>query len=407
MKYVVLVPDGAADRPMEKYGGLTPLQAASIPNMDFLARNGRCGTAVTIPSGMPPGSDVANCSIMGYDPRIYYSGRGPLEAASLGIRLEPDQVAFRCNLITEREGVLEDFSAGHISSEESRQLVDFLQQHLGDSQTRFHPGIGYRHLLVLTGSQFMEAACTPPHDVMGSKVTEVLPRGGGAARLIELIDQSRRLLADHPVNRARAQEGRKPANLIWPWGQGRTPSLPTIAEKYGLEGAIITAVDLLKGLGILAGLRSVDVPGATGYYDTDYRAKALYALESLEEVDLVYVHVEAPDEAGHEGDWEAKVSALENFDKLVVGVLLDRISGITEDFRFLLLPDHPTPLQLRTHVADPVPFVLYSLDMIPDAVASFDEQAAAHGSFSEFPGWELLELALGRGGLDARSAGPS
>jgi 2,3-bisphosphoglycerate-independent phosphoglycerate mutase len=396
MKYIILVPDGAADLPVEKYGGLTPLQAASIPNMDFLARNGQCGTAVTVPAGVPPGSDVANCSILGYDPRLYYSGRGPLEAASLGISLDPDDVAFRCNLVTERDGVLEDFSAGHISSEEAGELIRFLEEELGGSAAAFYPGLGYRHLLVLEGDRFMETVCTPPHDVVGSRVDDVLPRGAGAEKLIEMMRASQPLLAGHPINKARLAAGKNAANLIWPWGQGRTPSLPTIPEKYGVEGAIITAVDLLKGLGALAGLEKVQVPGATAYHDTDYEAKARYAIKSLNTKDLVYLHVEAPDEAGHEGDWDAKVTALENFDKLVVATLLNEISSLSEDFRFLLLPDHPTPIELKTHVADPVPFALYSLDMIPDACASFDEKAVLAGSFSDYPGWELLDLVIGR-----------
>jgi 2,3-bisphosphoglycerate-independent phosphoglycerate mutase len=395
MKYIVLVPDGAADRPVEKYGGKTPLQAAAIPNMDFLARNGRCGTAITIPDGMPAGSDVANCSILGYDPHLYYSGRGPLEAASMGIQLGPDDVAFRCNLITESGGMIDDFSAGHISSEEGAELIRFLDEKM-DGSASFHPGISYRHLLVLQGDAFMQTACTPPHDVVGSSIEEVLPRGAGAEKLIALMRESQPLLEGHPINKARIERGEKTANMIWPWGQGRTPSLPTIPEKFGVEGAMITAVDLLKGLGVLAGLEKVEVPGATAYHDTDYKAKALYALESLKDRDLVYIHVEAPDEAGHEGDWEAKVAALENFDKLIVGILLDDISRVSEDFRFLLLPDHLTPVEVRTHLPDPVPFALYGLETIPDACPAFDEKSALAGSFSDYPAWELLDLMIGK-----------
>lgn len=395
MKYIILVPDGAADRPMEKYGGSTPLRAAAIPNMDFIAKNGLCGTALTIPPGMPAGSDVANCSILGYDPRLHYSGRGPLEAASMGISLGPEDVAFRCNLITEDAGILDDFSAGHISSEEAAELISFLDKELGDEATAFHAGVSYRHLLVLKGNQFLEAACTPPHDVMGENVEDVFPRGQGAETLISLMRESRSLLEDHPVNRARLGQGKKPANMIWPWGQGKTPSLPTIAERYGIEGSIITAVDLLKGLGILTGLEAVNVPGATGYHDTDYGAKALYAVRSLKKSDLVYVHVEAPDEAGHEGDWEAKVEALENFDLLIVATLLEEVPRLSEDFRFLLVPDHLTPIEVRTHVADPVPFALYGRDMIADGGTSFDESGVLSGSFSNYPGWQLLDLMIG------------
>jgi len=397
MKYIVLVPDGAADLPVEKYGGSTPLKAAETPNMDFLARMGQCGTAVTIPEGLPAGSDVANCSILGYDPRLYYSGRGPLEAASMGIKLGPEDVAFRCNLVSEEDGVLVDFSAGHISSQEAGELIAFLDEHLGDDGTSFYAGVSYRHLLVLEGNRFLKTVCIPPHDVVGSRLDYISPRGEGAEELLALMKASRPLLRDHPINKARLEQGKKPANLIWPWGQGKTPVLPTIPEKYGIEGSIITAVDLLKGLGVLAGLEKVQVPGATGYHDTDYKAKALYAVRSLYRRDLVYVHVEAPDEAGHEGDWEAKVAALENFDRLIVGTLLNEISRLSEDFRFLLLPDHLTPLEVRTHVAAPVPFALYGLDMIPDAGSSFDEDGVLSGSFLDYPGWQLLDLAISSG----------
>ncbi|OFW55470.1 MAG: cofactor-independent phosphoglycerate mutase [Candidatus Solincola sediminis] len=395
MKYIVLVPDGAADLPVERYGGLTPLQAAATPNMDFLAKNGICGTAVTIPPGMPAGSDVANCSILGYDPRLFYSGRGPLEAASMGIGLGPEDVAFRCNLVTEESGVLVDFSAGHISSQEAAELIAFLNERLGDATGSFYAGISYRHLLVLSGNRFLKTRCIPPHDVVGSRVKEISPQGEGAEQLVSLMEKSRPLLTDHPVNKTRLDRSEKPANMIWPWGQGKTPALPTIPEKYGIEGSIITAVDLLKGLGLLAGLERIHVPGATGYYDTDYEAKGLYAVEALSCKDLVYVHVEAPDEAGHEGDWEAKVKAIECFDRLTVATLLNEISRISEDFRFLLLPDHATPVEARTHTADAVPFALYGLDIIPDAGSSFDEEGVLGGSLLNYPGWQLLDLAIG------------
>jgi len=396
MKYVILVPDGAADRPVESRGGLTPLQAAHIPNMDFLAANGACGTAVTIPEGMPPGSDVANFSLMGYDPRRYYCGRGPLEAASMGVRLGPDEVAFRCNLVTEEDGRLVDYSAGHISTPEARRIISFLEQKLGDQFTRFHPGVSYRHLLVLRGQRYLEDRCVPPHDVVGERVEDVLPEGPGADRLRALMRVSRRLLDSHEVNERRRKDGLKPANMIWPWGQGVPPRLPSFREKYGLTGAIISAVDLLKGLGMYAGLEVVYVPGATGYHDTDYQAKARYALQWLRRVDLVYIHVEAPDEAGHEADWEAKVEALENFDRHIVGPLLDESVRLREDLRILLAPDHPTPIEVGTHVADPVPFVLFSSALRPDGVRTFDEKAAARGSWSGVPAWRLLDFLVGR-----------
>ncbi len=398
MKYVVLVPDGAADRPLRGHGGATPLQAARVPNMDFLAREGICGTAVTVPEGMPAGSDVANYSLMGYDPREYYSGRGPLEAASMGIELGPEQVAFRCNLVTERGGRLADYSAGHITTAEARELILTLRERLDDEFTAFYPGVGYRHLLVLKGLRHLEDRCFPPHDVVGSEIEGILPEGPGAPRLNALMRLSRRLLAEHPVNRRRVAEGLPPANLIWPWGQGRTPSLPAFAQKYGLRGAIITAVDLLKGLGKLAGLEVVDVPGATGYYDTDYSAKAAYARECLRRLDLVYIHVEAPDEAGHEGSWEEKVRALERIDELILGPLLDETVRWGEDFAFLVVPDHPTPLEVRTHVADPVPFAIYYPQAAPDGCRAFDERAVAEGSFHACEGWKLMDMFLEKAG---------
>jgi 2,3-bisphosphoglycerate-independent phosphoglycerate mutase len=373
---------------------MTPLEAAHTPNMDFLARNGICGTALTIPSGMPAGSDVANYSILGYDPRLYYTGRGPLEAASMGLELGPSQVAFRCNLVTEEDGRLLDFSAGHISSQEAAELMQTLQEELGDADTSFHAGVSYRHLLLLKGRDFLDARCIPPHDVVGERVEDILPEGPGAERLISLMDRARPLLNDHEVNRRRRSRGERPANLIWPWGQGKPPQLPTYQDKYSLEGAIITAVDLIKGLGKCAGLEVVEVPGATGYYDTDYEAKALYAIKSLHDKDLVYIHVEAPDEAGHEGDWDAKVQALEDFDGRIVENLLNEVSRSSEDFRFLVVPDHLTPIEVRTHVPDPVPFALYSLEAMPDMGKSFSEKGVREGSFSRLPGWQLMDLLV-------------
>ncbi|MBN2025736.1 MAG: cofactor-independent phosphoglycerate mutase [Actinobacteria bacterium] len=394
MKYVILVPDGAADYPVEARGGQTPLEAAHIPNMDFLVKEGISGTALTVPDGMAAGSDVANYSILGYDPLKYYTGRGPLEAVSLGVSLESDEVAFRCNLVTEDDGFLQDYSAGHITSQEARQLLDLLQEKLGDEYTTFHPGIGYRHLLVLRGLKFLEDRCIPPHDVVGRKIQEILPHGPNAHRLTALMRISSRLLSGHAVNEWRRERGLRPANMIWPWGQGRLPELPTISERYGIEGTIITAVDLIKGLGMLAGMEVVDVPGATAYYDTDYNAKARYALESLRDKDLVYVHVEAPDEAGHEGNWEAKVEALESFDAKIVGAFLDETVRVNEDFAFLLMPDHFTPIDIRTHVPDPVPFAIYYPQVVPDGGRSFSEKGVAGGTYSRFPAWQLMDLLI-------------
>ncbi len=399
MKYVVLVPDGAADRPVSARGGSTPLEVARVPNMDFLAENGVCGTAVTVPEGMPAGSDVANFSLMGYDPRLYYCGRGPLEAASMGVRLDEDQVAFRCNLVTEEGGRLADYSAGHITTEEAREIIRFLEDKLGDNFTSFHPGVGYRHLLVLRGLTYLESRCVPPHDAVGEQVEDIMPQGPGAERLRGLMRLSRKLLQEHPVNRRRLDSGLRPANMIWPWGQGRSPHLPTLRERYGLSGAVITAVDLIKGLGRHADLEVVDVPGATGYYDTDYRAKGIYALEALRRVDLIYVHVEAPDEAGHEGNWEAKVEALESFDRHIVGPLLDESVRRGEELRVLLAPDHLTPIEVGTHVDDPVPFAVYIPGVKPDRVREFTEKGAAEGTYDRLPGWKMMDILV-KGAVD-------
>lgn len=394
MKYIVLVPDGAADHPVGARGWTTPLEAARLPNMDFLAENGICGTAITVPEGMPAGSDVANFSLLGYDPRLYYCGRGPLEAASMGVELAEDQVAFRCNLVTEEEGRLADYSAGHIPTEEARRIIDFLDEKLGDPYTAFHPGVSYRHLLVLRGLKYLEDSCVPPHDAVGRKIEEILPQGPGSERLRSLIRLSRRLLEDHPVNWWRRERGLRPANMIWPWGQGRSPELPTLRERFGINGAVITAVDLLKGLGVHAGLEVVNVPGATGYHDTDYEAKARYALFALRRLDLVYIHVEAPDEAGHERSWEAKVEALENFDRHIVGAVLDESVRLHEEFHILLAPDHPTPIEVGTHVPEPVPFALYLGGRDPDAVCAFNEREAAKGTYREIPGWKLMDMLV-------------
>ncbi len=398
MKYVILVPDGAADRPVEAHGGATPLESARTPNMDFLAREGICGTAVTIPEGMAAGSDVANCSILGYDPREFYSGRGSLEALSMGVELGPEEVAFRCNLVTEGDGFLLDYSAGHVTTEEAKRLIAALREKLDDEHTAFFPGVSYRHLLVLRGLKYLEDRCIPPHDVVGRRIEEILPQGPNARRLTGLIRISRRLLADHEVNAWRIERGLRPANMIWPWGQGRSSVMPTLAERYGLKGSVITAVDLIKGLGLQAGMEVVEVPGATGYYDTDYAAKARYAIESLRQADLVYVHVEAPDEAGHEGNWEAKVEAIENFDTKVVGAFLDETIRANEDFAFLLMPDHLTPIEVRTHTGDPVPFAIYYPQAVPDGGTSFSEAGVARGSYSGFPAWRLLDLLMEKAG---------
>ncbi len=393
MKYIVLVGDGMADYPLPELGDLTPLQAANTPNMDFIAKHGRNGVAETVPEQMQPGSDVANLSIMGYDPARFYSGRGPLEAASIGVALEKDDIAFRCNLITEKDGTLADYSSGHISTEEAGKLIEAVGSELSNdcSDCRFHAGVSYRHLLVMKRCE--KAICTPPHDVVGQSINDVLPRGDDAGILIDLIMSSKAVLRDHEVNLKRKRDGKNVANMIWPWGQGKALRMPRFREKYGATGSIISAVDLLKGIGKSAGLDVIEVPGATGYLDTNFSGKAAYALESLKKKDFVFVHVEAPDEAGHMGNIEAKVKAIEDFDEKVVGGMLNELGGYGE-FRIMVLPDHPTPIPIRTHTREPVPFAIYSSTEKADYVDRFDEFSAKEGVFGLVEGHRLMGMLL-------------
>jgi 2,3-bisphosphoglycerate-independent phosphoglycerate mutase len=388
MKFIVLVGDGMADYPIPELGDLTPLQAANTPNMDFIAKHGRNGVAKTVPDSMTPGSDVANLSIMGYDPVKYYAGRGPLEAASMDVALGKDDIAFRCNLITERDGLLVDYSAGHISSEEARILIEAVDNELGND-CKFHAGVSYRHLLVM--EQGENAVCTPPHDVIGQPIDDVLPHGEDSEILIDLIRASKPILETHKLNAKRRKDGKNIANLIWPWGQGKAPLMPSLKELYGISGSIISAVDLLKGIGKYAGLSVINVPGATGYLDTNFSGKAAYALESLQERDFVFVHVEAPDEAGHMGNTEAKVKAIEDFDDKVVGGMLNELGGLGE-YRIIVLPDHPTPISVKTHTREPVPFAIYSSNERADYVDRFDEFSARDGIFGLVKGHTLMEL---------------
>ncbi len=390
MKYIVLVGDGMADYPIPELAGLTPLQAADTPNMDFIAKHGKCGLARTVPDNKPPGSDVANLSIMGYDPQKYYSGRGPLEAASIGINLNKDDVAFRCNLITEKNGLLADYSSGHISSEEAAILIKAVDKELGNS-CRFHAGVSYRHLLVMKQGENVQ--CTPPHDVVGQSIEDVMPHGESSEFLISLIRDSKPILERHEVNNRRKKAGKNIANLIWPWGQGKAPDMPLFKDMFGVSGSIISAVDLLKGIGKYAGLNIIDVPGATGYLDTNFSGKAQYALASLKERDFVLVHVEAPDEAGHIGNIEAKIKAISDFDEKVVGSMLNELGGFG-DFNIMVLPDHPTPISIRTHTREPVPFAIYSSMEKADYVDRFDESAAKEGIFGLIEGHMLMHLLI-------------
>jgi len=350
-----------ADWPIPSIGDRTPLEAANKPHMDFMASQGSLGMVQVVPEDMYPGSDVSNLSIIGYDPREVYTGRSPLEAASMGVELEKDDVAVRCNLVSLKhhgaKSEMEDFSAGHISTGEATELLHALQEKVGDRGVRFYPGVSYRHLMVWPGGNDT-VLTTPPHDIHGKNITDSLPRGEGAEFLLEMMEISREVFPGHPVNRKRIDAGKPPANSIWLWGQGKAPRMMTFREKYGVTGSVVAAVDLVRGIGIYAGLEVVNVPGATGYIDTNFRGKAEYALRELESKDFVLIHVEAPDEAGHNGSVQDKIRTIERIDEDMVGPILARARN-DGDLTVLVLPDHPTPVAIRTHSQEPVPFTFY------------------------------------------------
>lgn len=394
MKYAVLVPDGAADYALDELDGQTPLQAAFTPNMDAMAREGAGGLVQMIPASRHPGSDIGNLEIFGYDSRVHYSGRAPLEAASMGIELEDGDIAFRCNLITREGDTLIDYSAGHISTEEGRELVHHIAEALSQEDIRFYPGVGYRHLMVYRNGP-EELVSFAPHDIMGQSIAAHLPSGEGQESIRGLMQQAEPVLARSAINQQRREAGESPANAIWLWGSGRALQLETLRQKHGIGGGVISAVDLVRGIGRTAGLEIIEVPGITGYLDTNYAGKAEYALATLERYDLVYVHVEAPDEAGHNGDPAAKKQALEDFDRLVVGPL---VKGVKEypGYRILLVPDHRTPIPLRTHSRESVPFVLWGSGLAADGMKSFDEQAGQEGSLHLDHGHELMDYLVGK-----------
>lgn len=397
MKTIVLVCDGMGDYPIEQLGGKTPLEAAKTPNMDRLAREGKVGLARTIPNGFVPASDVGNLAILGYDPHRYYCGRGPLEAANMGVELKERDVAFRCNLITADGDSLLDYSAGHISSEEAAKLIQHVAAKLGSPALKFYPGIQYRHLAIFRQPALTEALletkCSPPHDIMGWKISEHWPKGPAAGKLVELMEASRQLLPGHEVNQVRIDLRENPGNMIWLWGQGTRLQIPTFQERWKLTGSVISAVDLVKGAGRLAGLEVLEVPGATGYYDTDYAGKAKAALASLRKHDFVFVHVEAADEAGHNGDLRQKLTAIENFDKWVVGTIMEKARTFKE-VRVLVIPDHPTPVEKRTHTSDPVPFLVWGTGIPAGSTQTFGESQAHESGWMVEEGYEILPKLL-------------
>ncbi|MEX2723420.1 MAG: cofactor-independent phosphoglycerate mutase [Candidatus Freyarchaeota archaeon] len=392
MKYIVIIGDGMADYPLEELNGKTPLQVAHKPNMDYIARKGKSGILRTIPEKMQPGSDIANLSILGYDPQKYYTGRGPIEAVSLGIKLKREETAFRCNLVTLEKGKMEDYSAGHINSNEAKEIIKTLNKKLGSKSIKFYNGVSYRHILLIKNEETERAECTPPHDITSKTITPHLPRGEGSEILLELIKKSQEILKNHPINIKRIQEGKKPANSIWPWGQGKNPHLESFEEKFRVKGAIISAVDLIKGIGKLIGLKTIEVPGATGYYNTNYTGKAEYALKHLKNHDFIYIHVEAPDEAGHAGDIENKIKAIENIDQKIVGKVLNNITDLDDNYKIAILPDHPTPIKIKTHTNDPVPIAIYYNNEKGDKIQTFDENSAQKGSLGYLIGEQFMNL---------------
>jgi len=397
MKTIVLVCDGMGDYPIEQLGGRTPLEAAKTPNMDRVAKQGKVGLARTIPPGFVPASDVGNLAILGYDPHVYYSGRGPLEAANMGVELREGDVAFRCNLVTVDGDNLLDYSAGHISSEEASTLIRHVNEKLGSTTLEFYPGIQYRHLAVFRDSSLTDAlrktTCSPPHDIMGWKVSEHWPKGPAADRLIDLMKASQPILTGHEINQVRIDLKENPGNMIWLWGQGIQLKIPTFKERWGITGSVISAVDLVKGAGRLAGLEVLKVPGATGYYDTNYLGKAEAALRSLKTHDFVFVHVEAADEAGHNGDLRQKIAAIENFDRHVVGTILNAAPSLKK-YRILIIPDHLTPVVKRTHVSDPVPFTICGEGIAPGSIDSFGESQAKASGWMVEDAYQILPRLL-------------
>jgi 2,3-bisphosphoglycerate-independent phosphoglycerate mutase len=376
MKYAICVGDGMADIPYAELDGRSPLEYARTPNMDRVATIGCVGRVQTVPAGLPPGSDVANMSLLGYDARKYYQGRAPIEAASMGVDLKPDDVAFRCNLVTLADGKMADYSAGHIETEDAREIIMELQNAFGSERIRFYPGVSYRHLLVLNGFEPDSLACTPPHDISGKPWTEHLPSGGGASELISLMERARSILRYNEANKRRIRSGKPPATDIWLWGHGRSIQLPTMMERFGITGSVISAVDLVQGLGVLAGLTVRKVKGATGYLGTNYAGKVKAAREALGVGDFVFIHVEAPDETSHEGSLQKKIQAIEEFDCHIVGEVL-ALAAEHADLRILVLPDHATPVATKTHDGFPVPFGLCGPGIVPDEARAYCEKAAS------------------------------
>ncbi len=398
MKHIIILGDGMADWAVPSLNNKTLLQHAKTPNMDNLARLGKNGRLITVADGFHPGSEVANMSVLGYDLPTVYEGRGPLEAASIGVELQPGEMAMRCNIICIEGENIKNHSAGHITTEEADELIKYLQEHLGNERVRFHTGVQYRHLLVIKdGNKHLD--CTPPHDVPLKPFAPLMIKpleeeAEETANLLnELILKSQELLKDHPINKKRIAEGKDPANSIWPWSPGYRPQMDTLSLTYPSvkKGAVISAVDLINGIGYYAGLRRIDVDGATGLYDTNYENKVAAALEALKTDDFVYLHIEASDEAGHEGDIDLKIRTIENLDSRAVGPIYEAVKEWDESVAIAVLPDHPTPCELRTHTNEPVPFIIWYPGITPDEVTTYDEVSACNGSYGLLKENEFIE----------------
>ncbi len=398
MKYFFIIPDGLADLPLEDLNGKTPVEVARTPNLDFLAKEGVCGVSKNVPKNLPPGSDVACLSLFGFNPTEYYTGRAPFEAASKKIVLKDGEIAFRCNFTTIFDNKMIDYSGGHISNEEAKELIRLLNSHFETVDgLKFYPGVSYRNLAIIDESLLSEGKgklkTVPPHDIMGKDITEYLPSGKGSAFLIDVMKKASKLIETHEINNIKIDLGENPANSIWLWGEGKTPNMPSFEEKFGLKGAVISAVDLVKGISICAGLDLIEVPGATGYLDTDYSAKGRYAVEEIDNYDIIFVHIEAPDEAGHNGNKIEKVQCIEQIDDKIIGPVIEKAREL-EDARIIVSPDHPTPISLRTHTRDKVPFAVWGKGIEPDNVEYFSEQACKKGRFGSINGHELLKKVL-------------
>ncbi len=402
MKYLIILGDGMSDEPLQAYDNKTPLQMANKPHIDWLAKNGQSGMLKTVPDSMHPGSEIANMAVLGYDVEKVFEGRGVLEAASMGVELKPGDLGLRCNLICIENERVKNHSAGHISNDEAAELIHFLDEKLGNDRVKFYAGVSYRHLLVIKGG-IKEVKTTPPHDVPGTPFRDVLPVAkteaaeGTTELLNELILKSQALLADHPVNQKRKAAGKDAANSIWPWSPGYKPAMPTLQEMFGIgSSAVISAVDLIHGIGVYAGMKVIHVEGATGLYDTNYEGKAKAAMDALKENDLVYLHIEASDEAGHEGDVELKTKTIEYLDQRVVKYILEETAKMEEEVAIAILPDHPTPCALKTHTRDSVPFSIYKPGMAPDSVEVYDEFDPRNGVLGWLKGDEFIRTFLGK-----------